>query len=85
MKTLSTVRALFCVVLTLTVMCSGAQAGGDIDYSNWSADPTVAGANLPPVGRSLFDTVYLSPSPLWLRAFRANSAIPNSPAARAWR
>ncbi len=28
------------------------------DYSSWAADPTVAGPDLPPVGRSLFDFVF---------------------------
>jgi hypothetical protein len=28
------------------------------DYSSWAADPTLAGPDLPPVGRSLFDFVF---------------------------
>jgi hypothetical protein len=35
------------------------KAGGTVhDYSSWAADPTTAGPDLPPTGRSLFDFVF---------------------------
>jgi len=35
------------------------KAGGTVhDYSSWAADPTTAGPDLPPAGRSLFDFVF---------------------------
>ena len=40
------------------------EADGTIahDYASWAADPTVAGPDLPPTGRSLFDFVFTEPA-----------------------
>jgi hypothetical protein len=59
MDALPALRALIC---TAALCALTAGAGGNVaDYSSWSADPTVAGSNLPPVGRSLFDHLITSP------------------------
>ena len=39
-----------------------ASRDADFDYSSWAADPTAAGPDLPPLGRSLFDYLVTEPS-----------------------
>ena len=38
-----------------SVSDQAAASDADHDYSAWAADPTAAGPDLPPAGRSLFD------------------------------